>query len=209
MSVITAIIPSPRKPGRFEIEVDGSAYRLLSLEVIERLGLRVGASVDALRDAIDAEASALAVYDRAVGMLAARSRSATELRRLLVRKGEVPALVDGAIERLRAAGFLDDAAFARAYSRSKALGGGTSKRRLQQELARKGVARSIGDEAVAEVFAEEDIDERATLDQLVQKRLRSLASVDPDARTRRLWSYLARRGFDPDAIRSAIERANH
>ncbi|HYD54376.1 MAG TPA: regulatory protein RecX [Gemmatimonadaceae bacterium] len=204
--MISAILPSARKPGRFEIVVDGSVLAVVSLETVERLGLRVGADVEPQREAVAAEAAALAVYDRAVNMLAARARSSADLRRQLVRKGEPATLVDAAIARLQAAGFLDDAAFARAYTRSKALGAGASRRRVQQELARKGVPREVTDEAVAEVYEEEAIDEGESLDRLVHKRLRSLAKLDPEVRDRRLWSFLARRGFDADDIRKAIER---
>jgi regulatory protein len=207
MSIITAIIPSARKPGRFELVVDEMPLVTISLDTIERLSLGVGHDIASTREAIEAEAAALAVYDRAVNMLAARARSAADLRRQLIRKGEPPALVDAAIERLTHAGFLDDAAFARAYTRHKALGPGSSRRRLQQELARKGVARETTDEAIADVFEEEAIDEAAILDQLVRKRLRSLASLDGQTRNRRLWSFLARRGYDSEAIRKAIERA--
>lgn len=208
MSVITAIIPSVRKPGRFEVEADRQQVGVLSLDAIERLGLRVGRPLDEpLRAAVEEETAALATYDRALNMLAARARAATDLRRQLVRKGEPPALVDAAIERLRAAGFLDDAAFARAFTRSKAAGAGLSKRRLSQELAKRGVARDVGEDAIAEVFEEEEIDEGESLDRLVAKRLRSLGRLDPATRDRRLWSYLARRGFDSADIRAAIERA--
>lgn len=208
MSTITAIVPSVRKPGRFAVEADRRPLGVLSLDAIERLGVRVGRVLDeALRTAIAAESAALATYDRALTMLAARPRAAVDLRRQLVRKGESAPLVDAAIEKLRAAGFLDDAAFARAFTRSKASGAGLSKRRLSQELARRGVAREVGDEAIAEVFAEEEIDEGESLDRLVEKRLRSLGRLDPATRDRRLWSFLARRGFDAADIRAAIERA--
>jgi regulatory protein len=206
MSQITAILPSVRKPGRFELVVDGAAFATIGLDTIERLGLGVGRSIDGVRDAVEAEAAALATYDRAVNMLAARARSASDLKRQLVRKGEPAPLVDAAIEKLRAAGFLDDAAFARAFARSKALGAGASKRRLQQELSRRGVARDVGEEAVAEVFEEEEIDEGESVERLARKRLRSLARLDAATRDRRLWSFLARRGYDADVIRRAIER---
>jgi len=206
MSQITALLPSVRKPGRFELVVDGAAFATVGLDMIERLGLAVGRTIDTVRDAVEAEAAALATYDRAVTMLAARARSATELRRQLVRKGEPAPLVDAAIEKLRAAGHLDDAAFARAFTRSKALGAGASKRRLQQELAKRGVARDVSDEAVAEVFEEEAIDEGESVERLARKRLRSLARLDAATRHRRLWSFLARRGYDADVIRRAIEK---
>lgn len=207
MATISAILPSTRKPGRFELLVDRELLAVVSLDTVERLGLRVGAEVEPHREAIAAEAAALATYDRALNMLAARARSSADLRRHLVRKGEPAPLVEAAIARLLAAGVLDDAAYARAFTRGKALAGGASRRRVQQELSRKGVARDVADEAVAEVYEEEEIDEGASLDRLVQKRLRSLARLEPEVRDRRLWSFLARRGFDADAIRKAIERA--
>lgn len=206
MAIITAILPSVRKPGRFELVVDGAAFATVGLEIIERLALAVGRSIDGARDAIESEASALATYDRAINMLAARARSSADLRRQLVRKGEPAPLVDQAIEKLRAAGYLDDAAFARAFARSKALGAGASKRRLQQELSRRGVSRDVGEEAVAEVFEEEEIDEGESVERLARKRLRSLGRLDAATRDRRLWSFLARRGYDADVIRRAIQR---
>src|SRR5215208_1322091 len=101
MPSITAILPSPRKPGRFDIVVDGKAQVTLSLEVIERLKLRLGSTIDVEVDqSIKRHAATLATYDRALNMLALRARSAAELKRLLVRKGEPVDFVDAAIERL-------------------------------------------------------------------------------------------------------------
>src|SRR4029079_15814252 len=100
-------------------------------------------------------------YERALDMLEARSRGVTELRRLLIKKGEPEADVDAAIARLRESGLLDDANFARQLTRSKALGAGVSRRRIQQELTRRGVSREISDEAIEDVFEDEGVDEDA------------------------------------------------
>jgi regulatory protein len=133
-------------------------------------------------------------------MLEARARAVTELRRLLIKKGEPPDDVDAAIERLRASGLLDDANFARQLARSKALGGGHSRRRIQQELAKRGVARDVSDQAIAQVFEEEGVDEGASIERVARKRLRTLTGVDGATRKRRLYGFLARRGYDSDAI---------
>lgn len=207
MAVITDIVAEPRKPGRFAVLVDGDRRATLSLEAIERLRLKVGGDWEDVAAAVEQEGAALATYDRALNMLAFRARSSSELRRALVRKQEPPALVDAAIDRLRSAGFLDDARFARQFARSKAAGAGTSRRRLQQELSRKGVPREVGEEAVSEVFEEENIDEVAAAEALTRKKLRSLHKVDSQTRNRRLWSFLARRGYDGDQIRRAIQAA--
>lgn len=139
-------------------------------------------------------------YERALDMLEARARAADELRRLLVKKGEPPADVDAAIARLREAGLLDDASFARQLTRSKALGAGLSRRRIQLELTRRGVARRTADEAIDEVFDEEGVDEDASIERVARKKLRMLGKVDDATRKRRLYGYLARRGYDSDDI---------
>jgi regulatory protein len=143
-------------------------------------------------------------YERALDMLEARARGVTELRRLLIKKGEPADAVDAAIERLRASGVLDDANFARQLTRSKALGGGHSRRRIQQELAKRGVARDVSDEAIAEVFDEEGVDEAAAIERVARKKLRTLGTVDAPTRKRRLYAFLARRGYDVDAIARVV-----
>lgn len=206
MTVITAIVPSTRPQGRFVIEVDGKAAATVSLETIERLRLRTGAPYEPSREAVERDAAVLHVYDRALNMLAARGRAARELRRLLVRKGEAPDLVDLAIERLERAGFLNDEAYARSVARAKAVGQGHSRRRVQQELFRRGVDREVADVAIEETFAEEAVDEDSLVEQAARKKLRSLAALDPAVRDRRLYGFLARRGFDGDAIRRAMKK---
>jgi regulatory protein len=137
-------------------------------------------------------------------MLAARARARTELRRLLLRKKEPAELVDAALERLAAAGFLDDAQFARQFARSKALGASMSRRRLGQELSRRGVDRETGDGAIDEVFEEEGVDEAALIDAAARKKLRTLVRLEADVRRRRLYAFLARRGFDASEIARVV-----
>jgi len=198
---ITGITPSPRKPGRFILEVDGEQVAIMSIEAIERLQLGTGVAVDdRLALEIERESGILQTYDRALNMLATRGRASADLRRILIRKGEPADRVSVAIERLERAGFVDDASFARQFTRSKAVSGGLSKRRVQQELAKRGVAREISDEAIETVFVEEGVDEEALIERVARKKLRSLSSVDAPTRKRRLFSFLARRGYDSDAI---------
>jgi regulatory protein len=143
-------------------------------------------------------------YDRALDMLEARARASAELRRLLIGKGEPEADVDAAIERLRNAGLLDDANFARQFTRSKALGPGLSRRRLQQELTKRGVSRELSSSAIESVFVEEGVDEAATIERVARKKLRTLSSLDHTVQHRRLYAFLARRGYGSDDIARVI-----
>jgi regulatory protein len=184
--------------------VDGREMAILSLEAIERLQLAVGRSVAGLGDAIQLEAARLRTYDRALNLLAFRARSSTELARSLTRKGEEPATIEWALARLREQGLLDDAAFARAFTRARVVGGKQSRRRVEQELTRRGVPRPVGSEAIDAVLEEEGVDQRAIVVDAARKKLRSLAGLDPAVRRRRLYAYLARRGYELDDIREVM-----
>jgi regulatory protein len=148
-------------------------------------------------------------YDRALDLLAIRGRSVAELRRRLIQKGEGAAAVDETIARLIDQKLLDDAEFARQFARAKVVGAGASRRRISAELARKGVARSVSDTAIDELGETEGIDLSAAIHRLAEKKWRSLAKLDEETARRRLYGFLARRGFGPDEIRSvmaALER---
>lgn len=129
-----------------------------------------------------------------------------DLRRRLLLKGELEADVDAAIGRLIAAGLLDDAAYARAFVRSKLSSQGFSRRRLQQELAKRGVARDIADRAITEVLRDEEVDEAGNVERAALKKLRSLRDLDEETQRRRLYAYLARRGYSVDEVRVVLER---
>lgn len=145
-------------------------------------------------------------YDRALDMLEARARGVVELRRLLLKKGEAESDVDAAIERLRANGLLDDANFARQVARSKALGPGFSRRRIAQELAKRGVDRATSTEAIDEVFEDENVDEEASLEHVARKKLRTMSKLDDATRQRRLFAFLARRGYNSDDVQRVVRR---
>ena len=137
-------------------------------------------------------------------MLAFRARSIAELRRQLLRKDEPTADVDAAIARLIDQGLLDDGDFARQFARAKIVGAGASRLRIAQELSRKGVSREVTDVALTELREDDGLDPSASIHRVAQKKWRSLAKLDDVTARRRLYAFLARRGFNPDEIRGAM-----
>jgi regulatory protein len=203
--MITAITPTPRHPGRFDVLVDGKCVATLSLDAIEQLQLAVGSTVAGKEERIAREAAQTRVYDRAINMLAFRARSSAELARSLRRKGAAKELVNHAIGRLTEQGLIDDVAFAQSFTRAKVHGAQQSRRRVQQDLARKGVTREVSDKAIATVFEDEQVDQREIVEVAARKKLRTLKNVDPAVRRRRLYAFLARRGYDAEDIRRAMD----
>jgi regulatory protein len=156
------------------------------------------------------------MYDRALRLLAIRAWSVVEMRRKLTTGDADAGAVEAVIGRLLTAGLLDDEAFARQLVRSQLIGRGHAPRRIHQELARRGVARDVSDRAIAAVIAEPGgsgdefgrtavVDVGEAIERLARKKLRSIESLDRPARARRLYAYLARRGYETDDIRRVIE----
>ncbi len=206
MQTVTQISEHPRKPGRYIVEVDGREFAVVNLDAITETKTKIGVVIDDARAAQLREAGeVVATYDRALNLLAFRARSSRELSRRLKEKGASAECIEQVITKLRDAGLVDDADFARQVARSK-VSGGASKRRVQQELFKRGVERDVADEAVSEVLADENVDMVSVAERVARKRLPSLASADPQSRRRRLYAFLARRGHDSETIRIVMDR---
>jgi regulatory protein len=143
-------------------------------------------------------------YNRALDLLAGRSYTVKELRRKLTQKAIPPEEIDTVIARLLDNGLLDDTRYAFAFARSKLMGSGASPRRVKQELLRKGIPGDIADNAIAQVIRDEEIDPRASLERVARKKLTQLGDLPPLTLRRRLYSFLARRGYDLDDIQSVV-----
>jgi len=128
------------------------------------------------------------------------------LRRKLVQKGFSAIDVDATIDRLIANGLLDDARYAAAFARGKLLGPGASKRRIRQQLYQRGIPNEVSDAAIETVIADESVDLEAVIEKDARKKLASLGSLEPPIIKRRLYSHLARRGYDIDEINAVMKK---
>jgi regulatory protein len=203
---VGAIRPHRRNSDRVEIEIADQTF-VVAPEFVVRAGLRTGAPVPpSTRQALEAESAVVTAMDRGLLLLSHRGRGRTELARRLTRIGFAAPAVDAALERLARLGYLDDAAYARQLARNRILASGQSTHRIRSELLRKGIDRETADTAIEETLSAEDVDEQAVIDRVAEKKIRSLARLDSPTRRRRLYAFLARRGFDADDIRRVVER---
>ena len=148
----------------------------------------------------------LSAYNYALNLLAARPYSTQTLRRKLIQKEYSAADADEAIRRLVDNGLLNDAKYAEQYARSKILTTGASKRRLQQELYRKGIKGELATTAIDNVIEQEEIDPAAVVERVARKKLAQLGDLEPLVLRRRLFAFLARRGYDLEEIKGVVSR---
>src|SRR5271165_4271338 len=126
-------------------------------------------------------------------LLTARARTRAELSGQLTKRGYPGDIRDRVLDRLAAAGLVDDADFAEQWVRSRRANSGKSRRALAAELHTKGVDNDIITTALGGLDAAA---ERERAEQLVRARLRREALGEDDTRvSRRLAAMLARRGY--------------
>jgi SOS response regulatory protein OraA/RecX len=178
-----------RQNGRVAVEVDGSPWRELPVDVVVRAGLISGTELDrgALR-LLGRElrrSRALGVATRA---LSRRDLPAQAVETRLQRAGVPEAGRREVVQTLERAGLVDDERFA--GSRARALTErGYGDEAIRWRLERDGISSAVAERALAELDPESD---RAAT--LVERR--------GARRVTALW--LARRGFGAEAIESAL-----
>lgn len=127
-------------------------------------------------------------------LLTARARSRAELSEALAAR-DVPAPVATAVlDRLTAVGLVDDRAFAEGYVRSRHHDRGLAAREISRQLRDRGVEDCVITAAVAEIDGPAEAE---VARQLVMRKLRSMTSLAPEVKTRRLVGMLARKGYSP------------
>ena len=75
---------------------------------------------------------------------------------------------------------------------------------MQRDLYRKGIKSDIATTAIANVIADEEIDTAAVIESLARKKLAQLGDLEPLVLRRRLFGFLARRGYDVDEIKRVV-----
>ena len=143
-------------------------------------------------------------YNYALNLLSARPYATRALYRKLIQKEYSAADADDAIRRLVSNGLLDDEKYAEQYARSKILSSGASKRRVTQDLYRKGIKGDVATTAIANVIADEEIDTAVVIERIARKKLAQLGDLEPLVLRRRLFAFLARRGYDLDEIKRVV-----
>jgi regulatory protein len=198
---ITAIEPQKRNRHRVSVFLDGSFLFGLSQDTVAALGLHVGQEVD--RNHLDRIASEEQSYEArqyAFLLLSYKARTRSELTQRLTRKGFSPEIVSRTLQRLTELKMIDDAGFARRFAEDRIAIGHKGKWRIRGELIKRGVAKEHIETALATAP-----DEKAAAREVAEKYLSRNRRLEPDILKRRLYAFLARRGFSPDTIRHVID----
>lgn len=146
-------------------------------------------------------------FQRALKLLAAKSRSVAEVRELLLQgRGTTKTVVEEAVARLREYGYLDDERFAFGYASLKLRQRPLGRQRLKRDLAMKKVDKTVIDEALDLVFAE--VSEEEQIDRAIEKRTRVRGRPKNRVQAKSLFDHLMRQGFPFELVTEKVRAAS-
>lgn len=199
MGVITSLEIQKRNKKRISVFIDEEYAFSVSLD--EAVKLHKGQVVSDEEIAqLTQDAAITVATDSAARLLAIRPRSTHEIRQNLAKKEISQPVIDAALERLMAFGYVDDRAFAEMWVRDRLTYKPTSPRALRFELRQKGIASSIIDQVLSDLDAEESAYRAA------QAQERRLRGTERREFQNKLGAFLQRRGFTYEVVRTVTRR---
>lgn len=190
------------KKTRGDIIVAGINYDGLSLESLYSFGIKKDVEItdEKLKELLSDSEKRLC-KEKAFALVGIKQRTEKELRIKLYQKGFSSTAVKYALELLDKYGYLSDAEYAASFVETQASSKGAY--RLKNELIMKGVSEECAAEAVGSIDTDED--ERAR-----EVAVRYIKGKPLDEKTRlKLFRHLASRGFNYDAIKTAVNSVFH
>jgi len=205
---ITAISVQVHNPDRVSVSVDGAYLFSFDISQVIELGIKVGRELDESDvELLTAESQFGKLYARALEYSLMRPHSVKEVRDYLWKKtldrrgkegrmikGYSPTLTARVLQKLQQKRYVDDEKFTQWWVENRNQAKGTSLRKLTAELRAKGVATEVITLALSESDRSDD-------DELKKMILKKRSKYTDD---QKLMQYLARQGFDYDAIKRAL-----
>ncbi len=198
--IVTAV---ERKRYRRQVSVfiDGRFVLTLAARLAQEREIRPGRELTERElEELSTEEARRSAVESALRLLSYRPRSERELRDRLARKGVAADVIDHALARMRALGYVDDAAFARFWTETRQASQPRSRRLLAQELRRRGISQSNADEAI------EGVEDDETAYEAAHRRMRRMIGLEYGQFRERLGAFLTRRGFSYSVARRTIQR---
>jgi regulatory protein len=149
------------------------------------------------------------LMEYAVRSLASRMRTERDLRRLMkgrAEEGEAgERAMDAVVVRLKELNYLSDTRFAEDYTRVRKEGQKFGRRRVQQDLAAKGVAKETVGEAIGAAYDGTDEVELARA-YVARKRMKQPAGENARKESAKVMGRLLRAGFSSGTVFKVLKQ---
>ncbi len=183
----------------YQLVLDGEREIAIDVRTFDESSYRVGGSItDEQLAALQQQSMYNRARERALYLLGLRDYACRELEKKLLDEA-TPDIAAAVVARLAEVGLLDDEQYAARMARSLSEYKLMPRRRVMQELQRRGVARDTAETAAEDIECEDFEQALAILKKKYYNKM-----SDRDAR-QRVVAALARRGFSYEAVRQAMQ----
>ena len=201
---ITDIRLEDKKTSNCTIYMDGAPFATVEAGFTTKLGLRIGLEIDdnVIRELIAAE-EVVRARDCALRLLLNQKYTKSQMIEALGKREFSGHAAAEALENLEQLGYIKDERYAKNWVKNRLRTRPTSKRAMERELSGKGIDKATALRVLAEIY---DADETWLALQLAAKQATRYKSLDPTVAKRRLYAFMARRGFDHETIGHVMRR---
>lgn len=195
---ITDIQPYLHEPLLLKIYLDETHHVAAPTKLVENLGLRIGLEIEAhvIEKLIVAE-EMMRAKKFALEMLQQDIYSKSQMSRHLEKEGFSDKTIETIVSELIQSGHIRDRQFAEKWIQRRLKSNPRGRTLLKMELIEKGVDKETAEQIVNEVNQN---DEETLALQIAQKQAKKYKHLSNEVAQRRLYGYLARRGYDADLI---------
>ena len=147
------------------------------------------------------------VYDAAIKILMRRAHSVHEMKKALARRCENDKIVRGVVERLKRENLLDDARYAKQFTRLRTESRKQGEFRIARDLRARGIPDRHIETAIKD--AAEVSDPAAIIRGRIDRKLRLFRGEIDERKLASLYRSLIGAGFPSDLIRKELHRITH
>ena len=137
-------------------------------------------------------------------LLGVRDRSVKEMRERLAKRGQAADDIDTVVADLEALGLLNDHKFVRRWIETRRQRRPEGVPKIMRDLLRRGLDKQVIEQVLSE---HDDLGSPDEALELLRRNSVRYVGLEKMKAQRRMYSLLARRGFDPDTTRQAVASA--
>jgi regulatory protein len=142
------------------------------------------------------------LYEMAVRALMRRAHSVHEMKKSLERRSDNKAMVKSVLERLKRQGMIDDARYAKQFTRQRAEIRKQGKFRIARELRARGIPDRHINVALEE--SAKETDERVIVRQRIERKLKLFRGEIDERKIASVFRSLLRAGFPSEIVRNEL-----
>lgn len=207
MLQITAIEQQKKNTQRFNVYIDGRFSFGTGLTNLLKNNLKIGKNLTGQEiEKIVASEETTKLLDLAVNFLSYRPRSEKEISDYLIKKisqrenikfheARESSVIATVIKKLKKYNYIDDREFARWFVESRTRTRPKGPNHIKIELLQKGIAKDLIEESLAQIT-----NQNALAQQVLGKKWPRLRNLPVFEQKKKVYQYLASKGFDYDII---------